>query len=254
MWPSTVMDQSGLHVSMPMYTAQPYAAAPGDMYAHAAAAAGFEGWAVAQQQHQAYVTLNRGMGHPTHMLQPHLAAAHGMGHPMLAQPQHHVMPGSHIGMVQQPQNAAAAAAPGLMMTWAPQHVMPNMRAPTNGINSSHMVSQDMVANPNWPASGGGGRGSNGYSSGSGRGMHTRQGSGGSGSGMLGGQQQQFFGNSGGRGRGRRNIVFNTKPGEQQTDRPAACTGLCIVGHGPQQMQKSAEAADGIQGSRQFAEC
>ncbi|WIA41856.1 hypothetical protein OEZ86_009182 [Tetradesmus obliquus] len=196
-----------------MYTAQPYAAAPGDMYAHAAAAAGFEGWAVAQQQHQAYVTLNRGMGHPTHMLQPHLAAAHGMGHPMLAQPQHHMMPGTHIGMVQQSQNAAAAAAPELMMTWAPQHVMPNMRPPTNGINSSHMVSQDMVAKPNWPASGGGGRGSNGHSSGSGRGMHTRQGSGGSGSGMLGGQQQQFFGNSGGRGRGRKNIVFNTKPGD-----------------------------------------
>jgi hypothetical protein len=191
-----------------MYTAQPYAAAPGDMYTHAAAAAGFDGWAVAQQQHQAYVTLNRGMGHPTHMLQPHLAAAHGMGHPMLAQPQHHVMPGTHVSMVQQPQNTAAA--PGLMMAWAPQHVLPNMRPPTNGINSSHMIGQD-ISKGTWQVSGNssGGRGSNGYSSSSARGV--RQGSSSSGPGA-----QQQFGSSGGRGRGRRNIVLNTKPGESRS--------------------------------------
>jgi hypothetical protein len=178
------------------------------MYAHAAAAASFEGWAVAQQQHQAYVTVNRGMGHPTHMLQPHLAAAHGMGHPMLAQPQHHVMPGSHMGIAQQPQNSAAAA-PGLMMAWAPQHAMPNMRPQINSANSSYMASQDMNKS-SWPGGGsssmsGGGRGSNGYSNSSSapRGGMRLAGSG------PGGQ----FNSSSGRGRGRRNIVLNTKPGE-----------------------------------------
>jgi hypothetical protein len=82
--------------------------------------------------------------------------------------------------------------------------MPNMRPQINSINSSYMPNQDMNKS-SWSASGG--RVSNGYSNSSGAprgGM--RQGPHGQGS-------QQQFSNSGGRGRGRRNIVLNTKPGE-----------------------------------------
>jgi hypothetical protein len=187
MWPAGVAEQHQYQVG---YNAG-YPGAPLDTYGQSTAA-GFDGWAVAQQQtataQQYGVSAGPLVGHQ-HIVPPgHHMGAH-MGHHMVGQMGGHMAHGS--------SNSSANRNSMVMHSWAPSHMhMPLMMhphsgsSPTGGYMGQHFSSNSGRGSWQPNQKNGGYGGSNGRQQSSSRG------------GMQGGRG----------GRPRRHIVLNTNPG------------------------------------------